>query len=390
MLKRKKAVLAVAYAAIITTTFLVLGEVTVRFASRSLGAYQSSPFRRYDEKLGVSLIPNVMVTHNRGCFRGIVATNRWGMRDRERNLLKVPNAVRIALIGDSYVEGAHVAPREVMNVQMEEFLIQRGLTNAEVLNFGIAGIGTTQQLLLYEQRVRRFDPDLVVLLFSDNDVMNNSLSLQKKAYGIHTFYSPYYVLNGQGQATLVPVESRALNSLWSFLESNSLLTYYFQRSWIRVRPFQDHWKGMPIEWGVYSHPPDREWAEAWQVTEHVLRMLRDEVEEDAAKLVVLLWPNFFDIDPEWEDRLGSQVGRAPADFRPTSLRKQLETITSRNGIAFDVLAPFMHEYRDIHRLEWPYFSFSCDPHPSALGHRVGGQAIIDRLDHHKLLESSST
>ncbi len=117
--------------------------------------------------------------------------NRWGMRDRDRSLEKQPGQFRIALLGDSAIEGVHVKPDEVVNIKMEKLLAEKGYANAEVLNFGVAGIGTTQELLIYKERVRQFRPDLVILLFVGNDVMNNSSTLQPKAYGIHTWYAPY-------------------------------------------------------------------------------------------------------------------------------------------------------------------------------------------------------
>jgi hypothetical protein len=92
------------------------------------------------------------------------------------------------------LEGVHVKPEEVMNIQMEALLSRQGIHDVEVLNFGIQGIGTTQEYLVYETRAARFKPDVVVLLFfTANDVMNNSQSLQTRSYGLHSWYAPYYV-----------------------------------------------------------------------------------------------------------------------------------------------------------------------------------------------------
>ena len=66
---------------------------------------------------------------------------------------------------------------------------------------------------MYKDRIRQFHPDLVVLTVSDNDVMNNSSTIQPKSYGIHTWYSPYYNLDANGQLVFQPVQHRPLNGL---------------------------------------------------------------------------------------------------------------------------------------------------------------------------------
>ena len=126
----KKLLFILAYALFMVLTLAaVLGEVLLRVLP--LGKFRSAPFRQYDSELGVSLVPNMKVTHSRGCFTGQVETNRWGFRDRDRTLAKPPGDFRIALVGDSVVEGVHVNPDQVMNIQMEKLLQQKGYHNVE-------------------------------------------------------------------------------------------------------------------------------------------------------------------------------------------------------------------------------------------------------------------
>ncbi len=145
---RKQVLFGFVYAVFMIVTLAIMGEVALRVLP--LGKFRSAPFRQYDSQLGVSLIPNMDVIHSRGCFTGHVVTNRWGFRDRDRTLEKPPGEFRIALVGDSVVEGVHVDPDQVMNIQMEKLLQKQGYKNVEVLNFGIEGIGTTQELIMYQ------------------------------------------------------------------------------------------------------------------------------------------------------------------------------------------------------------------------------------------------
>ena len=383
---QKKFAFCVSYALFMIFCLLCVGELSLRVLSLTSSSFQSAPFRQYDPDFGISLIPNKQVIHSRGCFKGEVVINRWGMRDRDRSLEKSGNDFRIALLGDSVIEGVHVKPDEVVNIRMEKILEQKGYGNVEVLNFGVEGIGTTQELLFYKERVRRFRPDLVVLLFiTGNDVMNNSSTLQPKVYGIHTWYSPYYDVGQDGNLTFRAVDRRPLNNLRSFLEGHSLLTFYVERLFSRVNVGGYKWEGIPIQWGVFGDPLNAEWKQAWFTTEKVLALLDQTVSSDGIKLITLIQPQFYEVDPDWRKRMIKEVGNIPPSFNPAKSEERLREIADRNNLTVDFLGLYMRSYRDNHQLKWPYFSLTCDPHYSALGHQVVAEAIVEKLEEHKLL-----
>lgn len=366
------------------TVMACLGEVVLRILP--MGKYRSAPFRQYDPELGLALVPNRHVIHSRGCFQGEVSINSWGMRDRERTLAKPPGEFRIAMIGDSGVEAVHVKPDEVVNIQMEHMLHDQGYKNIEVMAFGVEGIGTTQELLLYEKKVRQFHPDLVLLMFATNDVFNNSSTLQPKAYGIHEWYAPYYDLAPDGSLVFKSVEPRHFNGLRNFLEVHSVLFYYMERMWLQVDIPLYKWQGMPVFYGTYAADPlDNEWKTAWTITEKVLVRMRDTVNADGAKFVVMPWPDSTDMDPNWRQRMTTQFGRLPDAFVPTMPEDRLREISSRAQVPLVFFTPEMLQYRDQNQLPWPYFSLTCDPHFSALGHRVSAQSIAKELKDHNLL-----
>ncbi len=363
----------------------VLGEGVLRVITRLPGHYRSAPFREYDPVLGLALIPNLDVIHSRGCFEGEVRTNRWGMRDRDRSLAKDLGKFRIALIGDSIVEGVHVKPDQVMNIKLEKLLASEGYSNAEVLNFGLGSIGTTQEYLMYKDRVRQFHPDLVVLMFSDNDVMNNSSTIQPEVYGIHTWFAPYYNLDANGQLVFQPVERRPFNTVRTFLENHSVLAYYLSRIWFRFNPTMYRWNGLRVEWGSYGDPLDPEWQSAWTVTEKVLTLLKNTVESDGSRFLVVVPPSFYDIDPDWRVRFSKAEGKIPQEMNVATLAERLDAIAQRNNISMSFLKPYFIASRDAHNLKWPYFALSCDPHYSPMGHEVMAEAILQSLETDHLL-----
>jgi lysophospholipase L1-like esterase len=364
-----------------------VGEVLTRVLP--LGQFRSAPFRQYDPVIGISLIPNMKVVHSRGCFTGLIETNRWGFRDRDRSLEKPPGTFRIALIGDSAVEAVQVQPEQVMNIQMEKRLQQEGYKNIEVMNFAVEGIGTTQELLLYKERVRQFHPDLVMILFADNDVMNNSSTLQPKIFGIHTWYAPYYDMGPNGDLVFRPVAPRPFNRLVSYLERHSYLLYYLERTWLKIDPTLYRWRGISLGYGVYADDLDPEWAQAWLVTEKVLALTRETVEADGAKFVLIVEPDAYVSDPQWREKMIRNEGQVPAGFDPPLFFERLNQISAKAGVILISLIPHMQAYSAEHHLQPPYFSFPCDPHYSPLGHQVIAETLVQELKKDHLLPPPS-
>jgi GDSL-like lipase/acylhydrolase family protein len=363
-----------------------LGEIALRVLP--MGRYRSTPFRQYDPVLGISLMPNMKVVHSRGCFTGLVETNSWGFRDRARTLEKAPGTFRIALLGDSIVEAVHVQPDEVMNIQMEKLLQQQGYSNIEVMDFAIEGIGTTQEMIMYKERVRQFHPDLVIVLFSDNDILNNSKVLQDKEYGIHTWYAPYYDLGPDGNLVFRPVESRWFNGLRTYLERHSVLIYYLERTWLKFDPMVYKWRGVDVAYGTYMDDPmDPDWAQAWQVTQQMMAMMRHDVESDGAKLLVVDPANPLTIYPDWRAYVMAKSHSIPPGLDPPKFYERLRDITAKAGVQMESIVPYMLAYRDQHHLQPPYFSLACDTHYSAMGHRVVAEAIVQVLEKDHLIPS---
>lgn len=150
---------------------LVLAAVAVSIAlfeaaARLLGL-SWTVFYRPDPVLGEVPIPRAE-GWDRSENPVYVRFNAFGMRDRPRSQNRPRDGFRIALLGDSYVEAKQVELEATVGAVLERELarcpVLAGRT-VEVLNFGVAGYGTTQELLMFEERARHFAPDLVVLAF---------------------------------------------------------------------------------------------------------------------------------------------------------------------------------------------------------------------------------
>ena len=69
------------YIFILIFSTLFLGEILARLLPIVSSSYQSFRFRQYDPELGISLIPNSIGFHHRGCIKGEIKINQLGFGD---------------------------------------------------------------------------------------------------------------------------------------------------------------------------------------------------------------------------------------------------------------------------------------------------------------------
>jgi len=121
-----------------------------------------------------------------------VQINQDGFRDRNHSRQKPPGTFRIAVLGDSYAEAFQVSQDETFWAILEKKLqsnLKPGQHKVEVLNFGVSGFGTAQELEMLRHHVWKYEPDLVLLAFmTGNDLSDNSKRLSPD--GVRPYYIP--------------------------------------------------------------------------------------------------------------------------------------------------------------------------------------------------------
>jgi len=98
-------------------------------------------------------------------------TNSWGWNDREWSLRKPPGTVRVAVLGDSYVEALQVERTSNFLTIAENLLNQDGKRRFELMNFGRSGFTQTEEWLVLKNEIVGFEPDLIALFYyAPNDI----------------------------------------------------------------------------------------------------------------------------------------------------------------------------------------------------------------------------
>lgn len=120
----------------------------------------SGVLRDRDDYLAREMRPMFVVFQGGRTFR----TNRWGMRDRDYELVPAPGTWRMAIMGQSYVAGDGVSDGETFEQLVEDSLNARpGARRTEILNFAVGSYSVPQQLEALP-RVLTFKPNVVMLI----------------------------------------------------------------------------------------------------------------------------------------------------------------------------------------------------------------------------------
>lgn len=233
--------------------------------------------------------------------------NRQGFRGSDRRG-STDGSFQISVLGDSFVAAIGVNQQETMVEQLEKRLNaaaadagdQANGSRYSVANYGVSGMGTAQELLVWRHYAKAAHPDLVILCFyNGNDLSDNCERLS-------TANRPYFTLEMNGELKLNPMStSRSAASRW--LADHSQF-YVWQRNQMRLaRDRLRSWSGrLPPGFEIFRSAPAGPFLEAWRVTEALLRALRSEVEATGAQFVIVQIPCHEQIfDHDWQKLLAT-------------------------------------------------------------------------------------
>jgi|GEM_PF-490995 len=146
-------------------------------------------FYEYDRYLGWKNKPGAEGYFTTPDSKTFVRINSKGLRDKEYDYKKPEGIFRILVLGDSFTWGYGVEQGKNFTDRLEELLS----ASVEVINAGVSGYGTDQELLLLEREGMKYEPDLILVAFASNDFMLDNQS------GHHGYYlKPYFIIeNGE-------------------------------------------------------------------------------------------------------------------------------------------------------------------------------------------------
>ena len=370
-----------ANALLLVVTLLVLvvaTEITLRFVYHPefLGSVI-----RFDPVLGWSLDPgsSLMSVDSQRDLRYRIGVNSLGLRDREHSLDKPRGIHRVLVLGDSFVFGVGLDAGERFSD-----LLDRSLPDdVEVINAGVPGWGTDQEMLFYESSLRRLQPDVVVLTFlGQNDVVNNGL----RGPLIEVGTKPRFVCEGDSLRLEAPTPPAKLSfgaRTKRVLRKSRLLLFIKRR--FDMRSYQHHVVEDPrfvihgyeanrhlSHWSVYDVRGGEAIDGAWCVTERVLERLASDCREDSAELVVLAFPAKVEVDEPWRTEMMRRTGVDPANMDFVLPYRRLASFCAARGIEYHYPVQAFHAAAQ----KEPLF-FDHDAHPNHAANALTAELLRD-------------
>ncbi|HEX2220565.1 MAG TPA: SGNH/GDSL hydrolase family protein [Gemmatimonadales bacterium] len=357
---------------------LLLCELVLRLMGVSYSVYVWT-----DPVVGVAHIPGVK-SQRQSEGQPWIGINSDGLRGPETSLEPPPGTYRIALLGDSFIEAFEVPYQSTVGEVIERRLSALRGTPVEVLNFGVGGYGTSQELLTLQHKVWKYSPDLVLLaVTTGNDISDNYRPLKRSEY------VPYHVYQGDSlvlDTTFLDAPGYRSRAVWT----RRLLTVV-QHSRVaqvvnRVRHVRRKSERQRKNAGdtpedelglrdeVHLPPSTPEWQEAWRVTEGVLRLMRDECRARSTPFALVTLTRGIQVTPERakKEKFLRELGTEDLYYP----ERRLAEFGEREGIPVLNLAPTMAKQAEERQVYFhAYRNVPGIGHWNVEGHRAAGELI---------------
>ncbi len=274
---------------------------------------------------------------------------------------------RILMLGDSFTYGIGVEDDETFSSRLMQLA-----PSLEVLNGGVNGYGTGQELIVLEELGERLRPDLVMVGFFWNDVANNV------ERDVHRFE----LVDGE----LVYPEPQTISA-----ETLELAMKPRRREWLRYsylyRFVSDRLKivnfwakmalGIPHEDGDRLPASARE--QAWNVQEALLVRMKQRAEALGSRLALLVIPEQVQVQPD-----AHVLGLVADDYE---IQERIKEIGRRHEIpVIDLLPRLRDTYAANHR---PLY-YRSDRHMTSQAHAIAAEEILKALERYQLLPNAES
>jgi hypothetical protein len=368
----------------------VLATAILEVGMRAFVRVTDMYFYFYDPLLGPRTGPNQVGRYIRG--KWVDAPFRfnnqgWNHRD-DYAIAKPAGALRVCMLGDSQVESLQVDLDQAMYAVAERAM-SRPERPVQWYSFGTSGWGTNVEHEAMRHYALDYRPDLVILLFVQNDPFDASPYL----VDVPTF-RPTYVLDANGAPSLVLPTPSWQPSQRPRLGSRSALYRYFMAQqrlydrWMGRRNLRPGVGGLPLLEigegangsfvpGLEAMPMAEREARTWRLIEALLGSMRDEAQRRGAVFAVAFRGWTAEIEAP---RTGEPFVAPPRERDVYTLgerasemgREWVAPIAQRRGIPYLDLTDALRA--EVARTGQSHV-FPDDNHYNAMAHEAAGRAL---------------
>jgi lysophospholipase L1-like esterase len=338
---------------VISTLFaLFLSEIALRIIGFKplYVSPERDRFWKYDSLLGWIHEPGQEGIFETPQFRTVVRINEDGLRDRRHSYESQNDIERILVLGDSFAWGYGVEESERFSQLLEKSL------DVEVINAGVSGYSTDQELLWYKNEGVKYETDLVIVVIAGNDVGDNARQIVS-----HIYYKPKFVLeDGQLVLTGYPVPKTSSQGKFIYsLSQRSALAYFLIQRYFDLRSFYGDLRVKTVN-AEASTPSTPSNNHAFELTIALLNEIKAIAESNKAEFMIVT------TDRWWNGPSGTTY----ADF--------IRTLESAGFLVLDVEA--MPGFESAEML------IPDDGHWSREGHQFVADQIKDFIGKYRLID----
>jgi hypothetical protein len=344
---------------LVLATAVIVGlaavEVGLRvFAPLPLGVW-------HHDRDGLALHWPGLVTHLPQ-FGLTVSFNSAGMRDHEHAVEKPEGALRVLVLGDSFIEALQVPFEASFPSLLERELSTRMGRPVEVINASVSGWGTDDELKYLTSYGRRWKADVIVVAMTlYNDVSDN---LRER---FHVMRDGALVPRSDTRA---PFAAYVLTQLKGFLATR-FQTYQLLIRARRAREMRAEAEHLHVHVGtLFADRDDERTARGLELTRLLLERLRSVADADGSRVVLMLIPLGVQLSDTQFDAYGGglrESGRRLEIGRPQRVMRQ---IGERAAIDVIDLLPAFTAWTASHR---DGLYLARDGHWDRAGHHLAAQ-----------------
>ena len=242
-----------------------------------------------------------------------IKINSLGFLGEDFSEEKASGTLRVVVLGDSFVAATGVDFDKtfpyLLTKKFQDLILANPSSTynkVEVLNFGMGGMGTVDEMKYYYKYAQKYHPDVVVLSFYlGNDNLDNSYSYNykdamlssKEAWGTFPQYAETQVHDFIKFKDTVYRKSAITRFTDRVVRSSPQLNAFAVKLGLYRSPVKAEY-GLVIPFNLYYYidPPDAERAQYLQFSSDLLNNFKKQMDTDGVKFVAMFIPDGLTVD----------------------------------------------------------------------------------------------
>lgn len=290
-----------------------------------------------------------------------------GLRDEEVSVPKPAGRLRILLLGDSITFGIHIRRGRIYPDLLEQLLSER-YGEVDVINAGVCGYSTYNELQYYLTEGNKFEPDIVITCFCMNDIINPRIHW-RFGKSITLAIPSEAIPNVEHDVNFaIPLLQEPEGRFNTLLAKSKLFNSVRRRCKLAIQkltePVIPTHLVLPDTTSIRVLLNDKSPEFRWLVSN--FKRLKEVVTRDGARFMIVLFPLSYQLDEDY----------------PFVPQKLLSRICERDDIPCLDLLPSFRMYRKEELFLLEGAGYEDIWHMGEEGHEVTARLIFDWLDRH--------